>query len=100
MTENILEHLLPVQNEIGETPIWVSNEQALYWIDYMQSKVYRFDANTGEYKAVAVKMPITGLYPRAGGGWITATRTGIAFWEYHRNEFTFIVDPAGCDARN
>jgi sugar lactone lactonase YvrE len=93
MTGNNLEHLLPVQNEIGETPIWVPKEQALYWIDYMQSKVYRFDANTGEYKVVAVKMPLTGLYPRAGGGWITVARTGIAFWEYHRNEFTFIVDP-------
>ena len=34
MPENTVEHLLPVQNEIGETPIWVSKEQALYWIDY------------------------------------------------------------------
>ena len=32
MPENTLEHLLPVQNEIGETPIWVSKEQALYWM--------------------------------------------------------------------
>jgi sugar lactone lactonase YvrE len=93
MMGNNLEHLLPVQNEIGETPIWIAKEQALYWIDYMQSKVYRFDATTGEYKVVDVKMPITGLYPRTGGGWITATRAGLAFWEYHRNEFTFIVDP-------
>ena len=60
MPGNALEHLLPVQNEIGETPIWVSKEQALYWIDYVQSKVYRFDANSGEYKVLDVKMPITG----------------------------------------
>jgi sugar lactone lactonase YvrE len=93
MKGNNVEHLLPVQNEIGETPIWVPKEQALYWIDYEQSKVYRFNADTGQYKVVDVNMSITGLYPRAGGGWITVTRTGIAFWEYHRNEFTFIVDP-------
>ena len=49
MTENKVEHLLPVQNEIGETPIWVSKEQALYWID-MKVQVYRYDPKTGEYQ--------------------------------------------------
>ncbi|HEA66798.1 MAG TPA: SMP-30/gluconolactonase/LRE family protein [Desulfobacterales bacterium] len=93
MTENNVEHLLPVQNEIGETPIWVAKEQALYWIDCEGNKVYRFDATTGEYQTIDVAMAITGLYPRASGGWITATKTGIAFWEHRTNEFTFIVDP-------
>ena len=30
---NEVEHLLGVQNEVGESPIWISSEQALYWID-------------------------------------------------------------------
>jgi sugar lactone lactonase YvrE len=93
MTENMVERLLPVQNEIGETPIWVAKEQALYWIDYERYTVYRYDPTTGEYQTFEVARAITGLYPRAIGGWITATKTGIAFWEQHTNEFTFIVDP-------
>ena len=93
MTENMVERLLPVQNEIGETPIWVVKEQALYWIDYERHTVYRYDPTTGEYQTFEVARAITGLYPRAIGGWITATKTGIAFWEQHTNEFTFIVDP-------
>ena len=93
MTDNMVERLLPVQNEIGETPIWVVKEQALYWIDYERHTVYRYDPTTGEYQTFEVARAITGLYPRAIGGWITATKTGIAFWEQHTNEFTFIVDP-------
>jgi sugar lactone lactonase YvrE len=93
MKETNVEHLLPVQNEIGETPIWVTKEQALYWVDCEGYKAYRFDPTTGEYQTIDVAMAITGLYPRAIGGWITATKTGIAFWEHHKNEFTFIVDP-------
>jgi sugar lactone lactonase YvrE len=93
MTENKLEHLLSVQNEIGETPIWIAKERALYWVDCEGYKAYRFDSTTGENQIFDVEMAITGLYPRAGGGWITATKTGIAFWEHHENEFTFIVDP-------
>lgn len=38
MRENNVEHLLPVQNEIGETPIWAAKEQALYWIDCGQRR--------------------------------------------------------------
>ena len=30
MPENEVGHLLPVQNEVGETPIWVSKGQELY----------------------------------------------------------------------
>jgi sugar lactone lactonase YvrE len=93
MTENKVEHLLPVQNEIGETPIWVAKEQALYWIDCERYTVYRYDPTTGEYQTFEVKRAITGLYPRSIGGWIAATKTGIAFWEQRTNEFTFIVDP-------
>jgi sugar lactone lactonase YvrE len=93
MTENKVEHLLPVQNEIGETPIWVAKEQALYWIDGERYKVYRYDPTTGEYQTFEVARAITGLYPRSIGGWIAATKTGIAFWEQHTSEFTFIVDP-------
>jgi len=93
MTANKVEHLLPVQNEIGETPIWVAKEQALYWIDFERYTVYRYDPTIGGYQTFEVARAITGLYPRASGGWITATKSGIAFWEQHTNEFTFIVDP-------
>ncbi len=79
MTENYVEHLLPVQNEVGETPIWVAKERALYWIDCEGYKIFRFDSITGEYKTFDVTMAVTGLYPRANGGWIAATKTGIAF---------------------
>ena len=57
MPENTLEHLLPVQNEIGETPIWVSKEQALYWIDYEQSKVYRLCFTTKSLPMIMMLQP-------------------------------------------
>ena len=95
MSVNTVEHLLPVQNEIGETPIWVPKEQALYWIDYEDGRVFRFDPASGQCQTFDVDMAITGLYPRSAGGWITVTRTGIAFWDQRTNEFTPVVDPEG-----
>jgi sugar lactone lactonase YvrE len=42
-----LEHLLPVQNNCGETPIWVPEEMALYWVDTGGRSVYRYTPADG-----------------------------------------------------
>jgi sugar lactone lactonase YvrE len=90
---NELEHLLSVQNELADSPLWVPAEQALYWVDIEGNCIYRFDPVTREYQIIHVDMAVTALEQRASGGWITATKTGLAFWESHRNTFSFIGDP-------
>jgi len=90
---NELEHLLAVKNELADSPLWVPAEQALYWVDIEGNCIYRFDPATGEYQTFQVDMDVTALEQRASGGWITATKTGLAFWESRTNTFTFIGDP-------
>jgi sugar lactone lactonase YvrE len=40
---NKVEHYLSVQNELGETPIWVPQEKALYWVDIGRHMIFRMD---------------------------------------------------------
>jgi len=88
-----LEHLLPVQNEVGETPIWVPEESALYWADIENSRVFRYEPSSGEMRTCEVDIPLTALGRRASGGWIAAARTGLYFWDPETNRTTFISDP-------
>jgi sugar lactone lactonase YvrE len=88
-----LEHVLPAQNEVGETPIWIPNEQALYWIDIEGPCVHRLNPATGDVKTWQVDFPITALARQAGGKWIAAAKTGLYFWDHETNRSTFIVDP-------
>ncbi|HRV92387.1 MAG TPA: SMP-30/gluconolactonase/LRE family protein [Anaerolineae bacterium] len=88
-----IEHLLPVQNEIGESPIWVPEEQALYWADIENSHIYRYEPATGEQHCWSVELPVTALGVRASGGWITATKRGLAFWHQGQATGQFIIDP-------
>lgn len=88
-----VEHLLPVQNEIGESPIWVLEEQALYWADIEKAHIYRYKPETGEQRCWDVEFPVTALGLRASGGWITATKRGLAFWDQGQAAGQFIVDP-------
>lgn len=88
-----LEHLVPVQDTAGETPIWIPDEQALYWIDLGSQKVHRYDPADGQTRDWSLDVPITALARRGKGQWILATKTGLYFWDQHENSTTFIVDP-------
>ncbi len=90
---NYVEHLLSIQNEIGESPIWHIQEQVLYWADIENAQVYRFDPATGQHQFYKVDLPLTALCLRACGGWVTATKVGLAFFDETFQQATFIVDP-------
>ena len=88
-----IERVAAVQDEVGETPIWIPEEQALYWIDVEGKRVHRLDPATRQVQTFAVDFPITALARRASGGWITAAKTGLYFWDHRTNRSQFIVDP-------
>jgi len=88
-----VEHIIASQDEVGETPIWVPQEQALYWIDLEGSAVHRYDPATGETEDWGLDVPVTALARRASGGWVLATKTGLAYWDHRTNDSEFIVDP-------
>ena len=88
-----VEHLLPMQNEVGETPIWVPEEQALYWADILNDRVYRYEPAGGDLRTYDVDIPLTALGRRASGGWIAASKTGLYFWDQEANATSFISDP-------
>ena len=88
-----IEHLISVQDEVGETPIWIPDEQAMYWIDLEGSAVHRYDPTTGERKNWTLDAAVTALARRASGGWILATKTGLVFWDQEANTTEFIADP-------
>jgi sugar lactone lactonase YvrE len=87
------EHNLSVQNEMGESPVWDPSEQVLYWIDIEGESICRLDPENGKYDYFKVEMPVTALGRRASGGWITVTKSGLAFWDPSSKSFQFIIDP-------
>jgi len=96
MTEygpELVEHIVAVQNEIGESPIWVPEEQRLYWTDTESSSVFHYSPDNHSVRAFSLPMPVTALVRRRGGGWVTVTKKGLAFWDPYTNSCEFIVDP-------
>ena len=88
-----LEHLIATQDEVGETPIWVPDEQAMYWIDLEGSAVHRYHPASGQRQDWSLDVAVTALARRASGGWVLATKTGLAFWDQDANASEIITDP-------
>jgi sugar lactone lactonase YvrE len=88
-----LENLVNAQQGAGETPIWVPEENALYWIDVIGGTVHRYNPADGQVNDWKPDVAITALARRASGAWIIATTTGMYFWDHETNQSEFIADP-------
>jgi len=96
-----IEHVLTVENEVGESPRWDAGEQALYWLDIWESPaVFRLDPVTRDFTRWTPGLPVTGQARRSGAGarpsgtgFVFATRKGLYFWDEQTGQSQFIHDP-------
>jgi sugar lactone lactonase YvrE len=78
---------------LGEGPVWIPDQQALYWVDISNQLIYRFYPATGEHQAFEVGAQVTVLMPRAAGGFVVGTDKGFAFWDPQIQDLDFIGNP-------
>jgi L-arabinonolactonase len=87
------EHILSINNQLGEGPLWHPDERALYWVDINAHCFFRLDPSTGKYERFDVGQPIGCLAFRDDGGLVMALKNGFAFWEPETEAQKFIADP-------
>ena len=93
----MIKDLLSVTNYLGESPLWHPLEKALYWIDFGESpKIYRYHPEFSNLKVFSVGVAVSALAWRKAGGFITATRGGLAYWS-PEGGLEFLVDPEAGD---
>jgi L-arabinonolactonase len=87
------EHLVSSQNQLGETPIWSPEENALYWVDWGNGPICRFEPATGKFDTFPVSLPVTALARRSEGSWVVIAQNGLYAWEPKTNEYHLLVGP-------
>lgn len=74
---------------VGEGPVWDVADQALYYIDILTKRVFRWDPASGAHRSWDVPDIIGSMALRAGGGAVLALGTGV-----HTLDFaTGVVEP-------
>ena len=87
------------QCSVGEGPVWDVAEQALYWIDILEQKVFRLDAATSQVRQWDVPNTIGSMALRDGGGAIVALADGVYTLDFETGECHFLAGSPDLDAQ-
>jgi xylono-1,5-lactonase len=77
---------------LGEGPVWVARESALYWLDIKGLKIFRLD-DQGQVKEWPTPIRVGSIVPRRQGGFIGGTEGGIAEVDPAAKLFKIFIDP-------
>ena len=81
-----------VKAALGEGPVWVAQEQALYWLDIKGLRIFRMDA-AGDITAYNTPFKVGSLAPRERGGFIAGTEQGLAIVDLREKRYDLVVEP-------
>ena len=81
-----------VRATLGEGPVWVVAEQALYWLDIKGLKIFRRDT-AGVLTTWPTPFRVGSLAPCIGGGFVAGCEDGFAFIDLDAGRFDILVDP-------
>ena len=91
------EHLLSAQNKLGESPIWSPEESALYWVDWSEGSICKYEPATRKFETFSVNLPVTALARQASGRWIIIALNGLYEWNQQLNEYKKLAGPPEAD---
>jgi sugar lactone lactonase YvrE len=86
-----MECIADVRAVLGEGPAWVEREQAIYWVDIPERRLFRWSADEGT-RVIDPGVNVCSIAPRTRGGYVGAGYDG--FFEIDADHrVTLIGDP-------
>ena len=78
----------------GEGPCWLESSGELAWVDMLAGRVLATSAATGETRVIDVPSAVAAIVrPRAAGGLVVATETGVVLLDEHDAALAPVRDP-------
>lgn len=78
---------------LGEGPLWVARENAVYWVDIVQRQVHRYTITDGTRQSWAFAQQVTSLAERESGGFVCTIKDGFAFIDFDTGTINPITLP-------
>ncbi|MDG5487461.1 SMP-30/gluconolactonase/LRE family protein [Sphingomonas sp. BGYR3] len=78
---------------LGEGPVWVERDAALWFVDIKSHRVHRFDPASGDKRSWDAPAQVGFCLPTDSGQFIAGLQTGLALFDPATGDFTPIVDP-------
>lgn len=77
---------------VGEGPIWVEREQALYWVDNKGRRVFRLH-DDGRLESFDMPLQVCCIAPKRSGSFVAGTDKGFAAIDFDGDRIEMIGNP-------
>src|SRR4030095_750837 len=81
-----------LENELGEGPVWVERDQALWFTDIKRLRIYRYDPATGDQQSWRSREQVGFVLPAESGGFIAGLQSGLHRFDPEHRKFELLVE--------
>lgn len=81
-----------VAAELGEGPVWVERDRALWFTDIKKCRIHRFDPVLGERDSWDAPEQVGFVLPAEGGGFVVGLMSGLHRFDETTGRFTLIAE--------
>lgn len=93
MSKDKFEVVFDQPMQVGECPLWLPQEAALYWIDINGCAIHRIDPANGSHSVWPTPSEPGCIALNGAGGLIVALRTGLALFDTENGSLTMLANP-------
>jgi len=77
--------------ELGEGPVWVERDQALWFVDIKKQEVHRFDPASGDKRSWNAPEQVGFVFPAERGGFVAGLQSGLYHFDERSGAFELIA---------
>jgi sugar lactone lactonase YvrE len=78
--------------ELGEGPVWVERDRALWFVDIKKQQVHRYDPATDERSSWTAPEQVGFVFPAERGGFVAGLQSGLFHFDEKTGVFDLIVE--------
>ena len=75
--------------DLGEGPVWVERDAALWFVDIKRQKIHRFDPASGDKRSWDAPEQVGFVLPAASGGFVAGLQSGLHHFNPASGESTW-----------
>jgi sugar lactone lactonase YvrE len=78
--------------ELGEGPVWVERDRALWFVDIKKHQVHRYDPADGSNRSWDAPEQVGFIFPAERGGFVAGLQSGLYHFDEQSGAFDLIVE--------
>jgi len=83
----------PLAAELGEGPLWLPSQQALWFVDIKGARLHRYEPETGAKRSWPTPPAPSFILPARGGGFVVGLKGGLHRFDPETGTFALLRDP-------